>query len=229
MSRILFVLSSAPKTLKDRPTGWFLCEAAHPYYVLSPHFTIDFAAPGGPNPPLDPYSIEFSKDDEECKRFLNDDPAVKSLLENAKPLSTVNFSDYLAIFYVGGHGPVIDLATDEVNIELANKFYRAGKVVGAVCHGPAALVGVTGEDGKSIFDGKVLTGFSNDEEKEIGLVEHVPFLLEDRIKSLGGTYEKADKLFCAKVAHSGNLFTGQNPASARPLAEEILKTLQGKA
>jgi len=228
MSRVLFVLSSAPKTLKDKPTGWFLPEAAHPYYVLSPHFPIDFAAPGGPNPPLDPYSIEFSKDDDESKRFLND-PAVKALLENAKVLSTVNFEDYSAIFYVGGHGPVIDLATDEVNIELANKFYRAGKVVAAVCHGPAAIVGVTGKDGKSIFDGKVATGFSNAEEQEIGLVEDVPFLVEDRIKSLGGTYEKADKLFGLKVSHSGNLFTGQNPVSARPLAEEILKTLQGKA
>lgn len=49
------------------------------------------------------------------------DPAVKVLLENAKVLSTVNFNDYSAIFYVGGQGPVIDLATDEVNIKLANK------------------------------------------------------------------------------------------------------------
>lgn len=225
---MLFVLSSAPKTLKDRPTGWFLPEAAHPYYVLSPHYTIDFAAPGGPNPPLDPYSIEFSKDDEESTRFLND-PAAKALLEHAKLLSAVNFDDYEAIFYVGGHGPVIDLAKDEVNIELANKFYRAGKIIGAVCHGPAAIVGVTGEDGKSIFDGKVATGFSNAEEQEIDLVKDLPFLLEDRIKSLGGTYEKADELWGIKVVHSGNLFTGQNPASARPLAEKILKTLQGKA
>jgi putative intracellular protease/amidase len=229
MSRILFVLSSSPKTLKDKPTGWFLPEAAHPYYVLSPHFPIDFAAPGGPNPPVDPYSVEFSKDDEESKRFLNDDPAVKALLENAKPLSTVSVDDYSAIFYVGGHGPVIDLAKDEVNIELANKFYRAGKVVAAVCHGPAAIVGVTGEDGKSIFAGKVATSFSNAEEQEIGFVEEIPFLPEDRIKSLGGTYEKADEIWGVKVVHSGNLFTGQNPASARPLAEKILKTLQGKA
>ncbi|SRR6266702_4053560 len=65
-------------------------------------------------------SWQFSKDDEESKRFLND-PAIKALLENAKPLSTVSFSDYSAIFYVGGHGPVLDLAKDEVNIELANK------------------------------------------------------------------------------------------------------------
>ncbi|KAH9071603.1 class I glutamine amidotransferase-like protein [Lactarius deliciosus] len=233
MSRILFVLSSAPKTLKDRPTGWFLCEAAHPYYVLSPHFTIDFAAPGGPNPPLDPYSIEVILAHPRGCIQLRWSSFPGSFPKTTKTSEHSQFSDYLAVFYVGGHGPVIDLAKDEVNIELANKFYRAGKVVGAVCHGPAALVGVTGEDGKSIFNGKVLTGFSNDEEKEVGMVEHVPFLLEDRIKSLGGTYEKADKLFCippqAKVAHSGNLFTGQNPASARPLAEEILKTLQGKA
>ena len=49
------------------------------------------------------------------------DPTAKALLENAKLLSTVNFDDYSTIFYVGGHGPVIDLAEDEVNIELANK------------------------------------------------------------------------------------------------------------
>lgn len=76
MSQILFVLSSAPRTLKNNPTvkcaqitlrictecawqGWFLNEAAHPYYVFTrERFTIDFAAPGGPNPPLDPYSIK---------------------------------------------------------------------------------------------------------------------------------------------------------------------------
>lgn len=80
----------------------------------------------------------------------------------------------------------------------------------------SAIVGVTGEDGKSIFDGKVATGFSNAEEQEIGMVEvsgpvrsktgyhnedfqDVPFLLEDRIKSLGGTFEKADGLFGVRI------------------------------
>ena len=33
----------------------------------------------------------------------------------------------------------------------------------------------------------------------------------------------------AKVVHSGNLITGQNPASGRPIGEEILKTLQVQA
>lgn len=228
MPQILFVLSSASTTLKNNATGWFLPEAVHPYYVFSPHFTIDFAAPGGPNPPLDPYSIEFSKEDEECQRFLTD-TAIQSLVKNAKYLKDVSFDDYSAIFYVGGHGPMFDLAKDEVNITLANKFYRAGKVIGAICHGPAAIIGVTGEDGKSVFDGKVATSFSNDEEKEIGKEADLPFLLEDCIKSLGGKYVKADKAWGIKVVHSGNLFTGQNPASARQLAQEMLETLQGKA
>ena len=75
------------------------------------------------------------KDDESVK-FLTDE-TVQAKLANAKVLSTVNAADYDAIFYVGGHGPVIDLATDPVNIQLASQFWQAGKIVSAVCHGPA--------------------------------------------------------------------------------------------
>jgi len=229
-SRILVVLTSAYKTLlgNEDPTGWYLPEAAHPYYVLSPHFPIDFASPDGPNPPLDLSSVKFANDDDESKRFLND-PAVKILLENAKHLSDVRSENYVAIFYVGGRGPVMDLPTDQTNIRLADEFYRSGKIVAAVCHGPAALVGVTEQDGTSIFKGKAVTGYSNAEEKKDGKLEALPFLLEDRVKSLGATYEKADELFAAKVVHSDNLSTGQNPASARPLAKDLLKKLQAPA
>ncbi|KAI0308707.1 class I glutamine amidotransferase-like protein [Amylostereum chailletii] len=135
MSRILFIYTSASKTLTGNETGWYLPEAAHPYYVLAPHFPIDFAAPEGPNPPLDSASVKLFTDDE-SQNFLKD-PKVQELFDNAKVLKTVNLDDYAAIFYVGGHGPVIDLAVDPVNIELANKFYRSGKIVSAVCHGPA--------------------------------------------------------------------------------------------
>lgn len=49
------------------------------------------------------------------------DETVKSKFANAKKLSDVNVDDYDAIFYVGGHGPVIDLASDPVNIKLASQ------------------------------------------------------------------------------------------------------------
>ena len=69
-------------------------------------------------------------------KFL-EDPIVKQKFATAKRLSEVSVNDYDAIFYVGGHGPVIDLASDPVNIKLASAFWQAGKIVSAVCHGPA--------------------------------------------------------------------------------------------
>ncbi|KAA1476758.1 class I glutamine amidotransferase-like protein [Dentipellis sp. KUC8613] len=224
MTRILFVFTSTSKTLKGNPTGWYLPEAAHPYYTLSPKYQIDFAAPAGPTPPLDPSSVQLYKD-EESQKFLVD-PEVKELFSKTKILKEVNAEDYAAIFYIGGHGPVIDLAFDEDNIKLAEKFLHSGKIVSAVCHGPAALVGVKGTDGNSIFDGRKATAFTDVEEEQVGKIDDVPFLVEDKIKSLGGTFEKAAEPWGVKVIRSGNLLTGQNPASAKPLAEELITILQ---
>ncbi|OCB90865.1 NIF-domain-containing protein [Sanghuangporus baumii] len=221
--KILFVFTSCSQTLTGSPTGWYLPEAAHPYEVLSHDAEIDFAAPAGPNPPVDPGSVKNFTDDESVK-FLRDD-IVKEKFANAKKLTDVNPNDYDAIFYVGGHGPVIDLASDPVNIKLASEFYKQNKIVSAVCHGPAALVGVKGNDGQSIFYGKEATGFSNEEEEKVGKVKDVPFLLETRIKELGGKYVCADP-WTAKVVVSGNLLTGQNPASAGPLGHAIKEKLQ---
>jgi len=221
--KVLFVLTSADKTLTGAETGWYLPEAAHPYYALSPQTEIDFAAPKGPNPPIDAGSVKMFTDDESVK-FLND-ITVKTKLENAKHLSDVKAEDYDAIFYVGGHGPVIDLPTDPVNIKLAESFWNQGKIVSAVCHGPAAIVNVKDSAGKSIFAGREATGFSNLEEEQVGKVKDVPFLLETEIKNKGGNYTKAPEPWGPLVVKSGNLITGQNPASAKPIGEEILKAL----
>lgn len=85
--------------------------------VLSSKYDVDFAAPNGPNPPVDESSVQGFKDD---VTFL-EDPTVKQKLASAKKLADVNAADYDAIFYVGGHGPVIDLASDSVNAKLASE------------------------------------------------------------------------------------------------------------
>ncbi|KAK7049575.1 hypothetical protein VNI00_005606 [Paramarasmius palmivorus] len=225
MPSILFVFTSADKTLTGAQTGWYLPEAAHPYYVLAPHFKIDFAAPKGANPPVDEGSVKMFAEDKESVQFLNDE-TVKAKLASAKKLTEVNPDDYDAIFYPGGHGPVLDLAFDEDNAKLGSTFYRAGKITAAVCHGPAALAKVTDADGKSIFAGRKATGFSNFEEEQVGKVKDVPFLLEDKIKELGGNYEKAAEPWGPKVVVDGNVYTGQNPNSARPIGEAILAALK---
>ena len=52
--------------------------------------------------------------------------------------------DYDAVFYPGGHGPLWDLAEDRRSIALIERFYAAGKPVGAVCHGPGCSAAPTG-------------------------------------------------------------------------------------
>ncbi|KAF5331729.1 hypothetical protein D9611_007723 [Ephemerocybe angulata] len=225
MPSVLFVFTSANKTLTGAETGWYLPEAAHPYYVLAPHVNIDFASPAGPNPPLDPASVEAFKEDKQSMDFLKD-ATVKQKFQNARKISDVKPNDYDAIFYVGGHGPVIDLASDPVNAKLASDFWAANKIVSAVCHGPAALVQAVDSNGKPIFAGRQFTGFSNEEENQVGKVKDVPFLLEDKIQSLGGKYTKADKPWGPKVVVDGKLITGQNPASAAGVGEAILKALK---
>ncbi|KAJ7100431.1 ThiJ/PfpI [Mycena epipterygia] len=197
-------------------SGWYL--TAHPYYILAPHVSVNFASPEGPNPPLAQPSVEAFASDAEYVKFLADE-TVKSKLANVLKLSAVNAADYDAIFYIGGYGPLVDLTVDPVNTKLANEFYRAGKIVSAICHGPAALINVTDADRKSIFAGKFATCFSNAEE-------NVPFLLEDRMVELGAAFTKADELFGVKVVVDGKLYTGQNPASAGVLGQVLLKALQ---
>ncbi|KAG2013718.1 hypothetical protein CC2G_010597 [Coprinopsis cinerea AmutBmut pab1-1] len=226
MPSVLFVFTSTNKTLTGAQTGWYLPEAAHPYYVLAPHVQIDFASPAGPNPPIDEGSVKAFEKDAESVKFLNNE-TVKQKLASAHKLSDINVANYDAIFYVGGHGPVIDLASDPVNGKLVSDFWNAGKIVSAVCHGPAALVQGADKDGKSIFAGRSFTGFSNAEEKAVDKVNDVPFLLEDKITSLGGKYEKAAEPWGPKVVVDGRLITGQNPASASGVGEAILKAIKG--
>lgn len=57
------------------------------------------------------------------------------------------------------------------------------------------------------------------------MTNDVPFLLETELKALGGKYEKAPEAWASHVVVDGNLYTGQNPASAGPLAERIKKDL----
>ncbi|KAF9569055.1 class I glutamine amidotransferase-like protein [Agrocybe pediades] len=227
MPSVLFVLTSADKTVTGKPAGWYLPEAAHPYYLINPHYNVEFASPKGGDAPIDKSSIDAFSNDEESVKFLKD-PVVKSKIEHTKKLSEVNVDEYDAIFYVGGHGPVMDLPTDPDNIKLVSQFWTSGKIVSAVCHGPAALVGGVDGSGKSISAGKNTTGFSNEEESLFGTVEEVPFSLEDKIVELGGNFLKSDKAYGVKVVVDGRLVTGANPASAGPVAEALLKVLQSR-
>ncbi|KAK4701627.1 hypothetical protein P7C70_g4602, partial [Phenoliferia sp. Uapishka_3] len=171
MTKILFVLTSADKRLDGEPTGWFLPECAHPYYVFkNAGYEIDFASPAGGVAPLDPGSVTAFKDDADCIKFLADAEAQEGV-KTTKKLSEIKGDGYAAVFYVGGHGPCFDLAVDPVSIALSEKTFASGRPLSAVCHGPVAWHRVKGPDGKSIYNGRKLTCFTNEEEEQMKLTK----------------------------------------------------------
>ena len=224
--KILIVLTSHDK-LGDtgKPTGFWLEEFAAPYYVFKDAGAeIVLASPKGGQPPLDPKSDAPDAQTEMTKRFKNDAEG-QALLANTHKLDEVSAEDFDAVFYPGGHGPLWDLTGNAKSIALIESFIQARKPVAAVCHAPAALVQVRGADGEYLVKGKQVTGFTNTEEEGVQLTEVVPFLLEDKLKEIGGDYSKGPD-WASYVRVDGLLVTGQNPASSEEAAREQLKLLK---
>jgi len=223
--KILMVLTSHDQLGNTgKKTGFWLEEFAAPYYVLKDAgAAITLASPKGGQPPLDPKSDLPESLTELTKRFRKD-KAAQAELANTKKLSDVSADDFDAVFYPGGHGPMWDMPDNKISIALIEAFVKADKPIGAVCHAPAAIVNVHGKDGEYLVKSKHVTGFTNAEEEVVGLSNVVPFLLEDRLKERGGLYSKGAD-WAPYVQVDGKLVTGQNPASSRPAAQELLKLL----
>jgi putative intracellular protease/amidase len=222
--KILVVLTSVDKMPKtDNPTGWYLPEFAHPYEVLAPKADIVVASPKGGVAPVDPASVKMFEADKVAQDFLNNH---KDVYSNTTPLREFlgRAGEFDALFYPGGHGPMFDLAVDKESIQLIQEFWAAGKVVSAVCHGPAAFVNVD-VDGQRLVKGKQVTGFTNAEEDQVQLSSLMPFMLETELTKAGGDFVKADEPWGVKVVTDGKFITGQNPASGKAVGEAIAKAL----
>ncbi|WP_297577338.1 type 1 glutamine amidotransferase domain-containing protein [uncultured Deefgea sp.] len=224
--KILLVLTSHDQ-LGDtgQKTGFWLEEFAAPYYLLlDAGAELVLASPLGGQPPLDPKSDAADFQTAATARFKQD-AAAQAALANTLKLAEVKASDYDAVFYPGGHGPMWDLAEDTQSIALLETMYAAGKPVALVCHAPAALRHVKAPDGQPLVAGKSVTGFSDSEEAAVGLTHVVPFLLEDELVAKGGVYSKGEDWQPYAVS-AGNLITGQNPASSELVAQQLLAQLQ---
>jgi putative intracellular protease/amidase len=207
-----------------KPTGFWLEEFAAPYYVLKDAgHRITLASPNGGQPPLDPKSDEPEAQTDATRRF-RDDPEAGAALADTERLAEVNPSHFEGLFFPGGHGPMWDLAEDADVRRIIEALLGAGKPVAAVCHGPAALRRVLGEDGAPLVRGHRLTGFTNEEEAAVGLTDVVPFLLEDELRGLGADFSSGSA-FAPHAVRDGLLITGQNPASSEPAAEALLEAL----
>ncbi|GAA4428038.1 type 1 glutamine amidotransferase domain-containing protein [Pontibacter saemangeumensis] len=223
--KVLIVLTSHDK-LGDtgHKTGFWVEEFAAPYYVLADAgVEVTLASPKGGKPPIDPSSEAPGAQTEATKRYY-DDKALQQKLSQTVKLSDVKAEDFDAVFYPGGHGPLWDLTESEDSIRLLEEFEKQRKPIAAVCHAPAVFAKVKKGDGEPLVKGKNVTGFTNTEEEAVKLTEVVPFLVEDKLKALGGHYSKVED-WQPHVVRDGRLITGQNPASSEGAAEELLRLM----
>lgn len=225
MARILIVVTSASRMGETRrPTGIWLEEFTTPLYeFIDAGHEVTVASPAGGGVPVDPSSLEEAALSDSTRRFQADG-AHRHLLEHTEPLRSVDPLAYDAVFFPGGHGPMWDLAQDEAVASLVTAYIDGNRPLGAVCHGPAALVSAKRADGASVLANRHVTGFANTEEDAVGLTKIVPFLLQDRLVALGAQYSRG-RDWAEHVVTDGHLVTGQNPASAGLAARRLMGLL----
>ncbi|MBC2653939.1 type 1 glutamine amidotransferase domain-containing protein [Pseudomonas sp. MSSRFD41] len=223
--RILFVLTNhdrkGPANVADAaPSGFYLSEVTHPYEVLSAAgYDIDFTSPRGGKTHVDGLNL----DDPVNAAFWNN-AALRGATESTLAPAQVDPDAYAAVFYAGGHATMWDFPDSSEIAAIAARIYERGGVVAAVCHGPAGLVNLKLFNGRYLVEGKDVSAFTNDEERAVGLYDTVPFLLADALEERGARHISAPN-FLAQVVVSERLVTGQNPASAKGVAEAMLPLL----
>lgn len=224
---VLLVLTNHVK-LGDtgKRTGFFLSEAAHPYEVFKEHgIEVTLASPNGGVAPVDPKS--FDLDDEAnadfWKKFGNGDEEMPAVAETL-PMNEVKPGEFEGIFFAGGHGTVWDFPASGDIRAVTSSIWSRGGAVGAVCHGPAALINLKLPDGSLLVKGKKVAVFTNEEEEAVGLTKVVPYLLQDSFEGMGAEVMAAEK-FTENAVRDGRLVTGQNPASARKAGELFVEAL----
>ena len=157
--------------------------------------------------------------------FPNDAEARRKL-EASLRVADVDPTHYAAVYFVGGKGTMFDFPDDPDLQRIVRTVYQAGGVIGAVCHGPAALLEVVLDDGTPLLRGHRVAGFSNAEELFLikDARERFPYLLQDRLVEKGARYVEGP-MYVDNTVVDGRLVTGQNPWSTWSTAEAMVRAL----
>ena len=228
MAHVLMAVTAADAiTLGDgtaHPTGFWAEELVelHRGLIAAGH-RVDLATPGGARPPIDPASLAGDAE-ERLRAYLAE---IDAMLAHPRALADVADGEYDAIVLPGGHGPMVDLAADADLGRLLVDAVDREAVIGVLCHGPAGLLSAMREDGSFAFGGRRLTAFSDEEEREGGLGEGSPYLIESRLRELGAVIEPGAS-WSVTVVSDGSLVSGQNPQSSVATAQAIVDVLAAR-
>ena len=211
----------------------------HPVEMLLPvlhlknaGFDVDVVTPTGK-----PVAVEMwamPEDDENVKNIYAE---FRNKLEKPGSLadfvtnSLIDSTNYVAIFFPGGHGAMLGLPENKDVSNLVNWSYKKGLFTLAICHGPAALLAasleVNGDD--FIYKGYKIASFPDAVDAQGPMIGYtpgkMPWIYGEKLNKLGVTIinKEADNT----VNIDRKLITGASPQAANDFgklaANELLK------
>jgi len=231
----ILMVASSPSTSKQTgwPIGFWAAELTHPLRVFQEAgYEVELVSTEGGKLEMDGYSNPtdasgYSAHDVISLGYMQQ-KAFNDMLANTKKLTEVEAKNYVAIFLVGGQGPMYTFKDNPDLEKLFVAFYEAGKPSAAVCHSTTLLLGAKKSNGELLVKGKTWTGFADAEEefadKAVGM-KIQPYRIEDEAKKIAGTTFKVAAPFSSYAIQDGNLITGQQQNSGAAAAELVVKSL----
>jgi len=224
--RVLFIVSSSKvHGTSSLPASVSFGEVVHAWDTFhAAGYAVDFVSPdGGAVPILDAYVGD------EVKARL-EDPRIMTGLRNTATPAQIDPARYRAVYYVGGSNAMYGVPDNTALQRIAMHVYeRNGGVVSAVCHGTAGIVNLTFASGQNLLAGKRITGFPEQHERQdAAYFQQFPFLMGQTVKARGGLFSAIDSE-APYIQTDGRVVTGQNYASAKPVAEAVVEVLRMQA
>ena len=219
---------NAPGETTGKPTGIAISELTHPYYsYLDAGMQVDVASIKGGQIPVDPSGLGRISISPEDERYL-DDPTLLAKVENSLLIDDVDFTQYDAIFLVGGWGAAYDLGYSQVLADKLGEAYYGPKqpLIGSVCHGALGLINIKDRDGNKLIAGRAMTGVTDKQVKELN-IEITPMHPETELRKAGAIFESQTAfrdVFATHVAIDAEqrFITGQNQNSGLEAAQKMI-------
>lgn len=218
---LMVVTSHADLGDTGRKAGLNLKEVSYVYKALEEAgYTVDFASSQGTTAQMyghdlnDPVNAWFAQ---------NKDAWIK--LQQPFTPDKISPNDYEAIYYAGGHGAMWDFPGNTTLASIAARIYENNGIIAAICHGSIGLLNINLSNGTSLVKGKKITGFTNEEEKEIQLDEVVPVLLQTALEKKGSRFVVSEN-WTSNVQVDQRLITGQNAQSVEAFSTLLVKHLK---
>ena len=232
----ILMVASSPSVSKQTgwPIGFWAAELTHPLRVFQEAgYEVELVSTEGGKLEMDGYSNPtdpsgYSAHDVISLGYMQQ-AWFNEMLGNTKKLTDVNPADYVAIFLVGGQGPMYTFRGNKELETLFTAFYEAGKPSAAVCHSTTLLLEAKTSTGELLVKGKTWTGFADAEEEfadnAVGM-KIQPYRIETEAKKIAGTTFKVAAPFSSYAIADGNLITGQQQNSGAAAAEMVVEALQ---